>query len=103
MLSVAETLNEGNELRLSVKEKIRLFECGNKPVIHQENPEPVRPKAVYIPKSTVEETKPEDNPELAVIYHDTFRSIMDVLFIFASVYAAIRLIIVLSHFCRCNC
>lgn len=100
---VAEILNEENEMRLSVKEKIRLFESAPKTIIiSDDNGRLNKSKVVYIPK---EETKADKNKhqELEVMYHNALENIMNPLFVFASIYASVKLILAVFNFQLNNC
>lgn len=71
-----------------MKQRIQLFESVPKA--------PVKSKAVYIPKEN-----PEQNIEL--LYRNALRNIMNPLFIFASIYASIQLILAVFNFKLNNC
>lgn len=81
---------------MSVKEKIQLFE--SVPKVPDETK-----RVVYIPKEERAVPKQEGNLELEMLYRNAFRSIMNPLFVFASIYASVRLILAVFNFNRNYC
>lgn len=87
---------------LSVKQRVQMFEAVPRASLPDEVARPTKRKAVYIPKETTANTQGKAL-QLQTMYHNALRDVMDPLFIFASIYAAIRLItaIFYLHSYRC--
>lgn len=82
---------------MSVKEKIQLFE--RVPKAPDETTRAVKSKVVYIPK----DEKSVPKRELEIVYRNAFSNIMNPLFVFASIYASIRLILAVFNFNQNYC
>lgn len=82
---------------MSVKEKIQLFE--SVPKAPDDTTRTVKSKVVYIPRH--EKALPKH--ELELLYRNAFRNIMNPLFVFASIYASIRLILAVFNFNQNYC
>lgn len=104
MTSVAEILGEHSG-HLSVKERVQMFErtpMEPKTVIQHENGRSTRPKTVYIPKEEIV-AEQRQHSDLEMLYRNTLTSIMNPLFVGASIYATIRLTLAIFCCLRNNC